>query len=346
MTKVGEHITLDIVGTTKEYSPEFFEKLVYKIAKLAKVTVLEISKYKFEPQGFTLVALLAESHISFHTFPEKGIISFDFFTCAEISPSVAINVIKNEIEHTHIIKKEFNRDTVDLYHDNYSSPGLRKSYVVNKVLENFKSKAGQYIEILELEQFGKSLFIDNEIQVAETDEHLYSSTFVNSGLNLNPKKEKAAIIGGGDGGVARECISQNFGFIDWYELDSEVVEVCDKHLSKIGEKASEKNSVKCVWGDAFESIKSVGDDTYDHIFVDLNDDQFCIDLAAKNMSSLERILKPKGAITAQVGSQDKKPKQVEKWLNLFRKSFGNSSLDRIYIPSFDCSWNFASSSNK
>ena len=45
---------------------------------------------------------------------------------------------------------------------------------------------GQNIEILELEQFGKSLFIDNELQVAEKDEHLYSSTFVNSGLKLNP----------------------------------------------------------------------------------------------------------------------------------------------------------------
>ena len=67
MTKVGEHVTLDIIGTEKEYEPKFFEKLVYKISKKAKVTVLEISKYKFEPQGFTLVALLAESHISFHT---------------------------------------------------------------------------------------------------------------------------------------------------------------------------------------------------------------------------------------------------------------------------------------
>ena len=244
MTKVGEHITLDIIGTKKEYDPSFYEKLVYKIAKLAKVTVLKISKYKFEPQGFTLVALLAESHISFHTFPENEIISFDFFTCGKVSPSVALKVIKEEIEHKQIIIKEFNRDTIDLYHDNYSSPGLKKSYVVNKVLENFKSKAGQYIEILDLEQFGKALFIDNEIQVAESDEHLYSSTFVNSGLNLNSNKEKAAIIGGGDGGVARECISQNFGFIDWYELDPEVVDVCDKHLSKIGEKATEKNSIK------------------------------------------------------------------------------------------------------
>ena len=178
MTKVGEHITLDIIGTKKEYDPVFFEKLVYKIAKIAKVTVLEISKYKFEPQGFTLVALLAESHISFHTFPEKGIISFDFFTCAKISPSVALDVIKDEIEHAQIIKKEFNRDTVDLYHDNYSSPGLKKSYVVNNVIENFKSKVGQHIEILELEQFGKALFIDNEIQVAEKDEYLYSLSLI------------------------------------------------------------------------------------------------------------------------------------------------------------------------
>ena len=50
----------------------------------------------------------------------------------------------------------------------------------------------------------------------------------------------------------------------------EVLKIASK-LSKIGEKATEKNSVKCVWGDAFESIKSIKDNTYDQIFVDLND---------------------------------------------------------------------------
>ena len=345
MTKVGEHITLDIIGATQEYKPAFFEKIVYKIAKKAKVAILEISKHKFEPQGFTLIALLAESHMSFHTFPENNIISFDFFTCGKISPAVAVDIIKKEIKHKRIVKKEFNRDTISLYHDIYSSAGLKKSYVVNNVLEDFTSKVGQHIEILDLEQFGKSLFIDNEIQVATSDEHLYSSTFVNSGLKLNKDKEKAAIIGGGDGGVARECISKGFNFIDWYELDPEVVEVCNKHLGRIGNKVTEKNSVKCIWGDAFESIKKVEDDKYDKIFVDLNDDQFCIDLAAKNMDSLVRILKPNGVITTQVGSQDKKPKQVEKWLDVFNKNFGNTTLDRVYIPSFDCSWNFSSSIN-
>ncbi|MDA9135179.1 adenosylmethionine decarboxylase, partial [bacterium] len=320
MTKVGEHVTLDIIGTTQEYDPSLFESVIHKIAKAAKVTVLEISKYKFEPQGFTILALLAESHISFHTFPEKGIISFDFFTCGKVSPSIALEIVKKEFKHKRIVKKEFNRDTKSLYHDIYSSPGLQKSYVVNEVLEDFKSKVGQHIEILDLEQFGKSLFIDNEIQVATNDEVLYSSTFVNAALKLNKDMGTAAIIGGGDGGVARECMSKGFDFIDWYELDSEVVEVCNKHLGSIGNKSTEKNSVKCIWGDAFESIKSVEDDKYDKIFVDLNDDQFCIDLAAKNMDSLIRVLKPNGVITAQVGSQDKKPEQVEKWLDVFNKN--------------------------
>jgi len=343
MVKVGEHITLDIIGTKREYSPSFFEKLLYKIAKKAKVTVLEISTHKFEPQGFTLVALLAESHMSFHTFPEKNIISFDFFTCAKVSPVVALNIIKKEIEHKRIVKKEFNRDTVILYDDIYNSPGLKKYYVVNNVLEDFTSKVGQHIEILDLEQFGKSLFIDNELQVASKDEHLYSSTFVNSSLKLNKAKDKTAIIGGGDGGVARECISKDFNSIDWFELDPEVVEVCNRHLSKVGNNATKKNSVKCIWGDAFENIKSVENNRYDKIFIDLNDDQYCIDLAAKNMKSFKRILKPNGVITAQVGSQDKKPKQVDNWQKIFSNNFGNSKLDRIYIPSFDCNWNFASS---
>ena len=63
------------------------------------------------------------------------------------------------------------------------------------------------------------------------------------------------------------------------------------------------------------------------------------------MKSLKRILKSGGTITAQVGSQDKKPHQVENWLNVFHHHFGNTKLSRVYVPSFDCAWNFSSSIN-
>ena len=58
MIKVGEHITLDFLGVKKDYAPEFYEKIFYKISKKAKVELLKISSHKFEPHGFTSIALL------------------------------------------------------------------------------------------------------------------------------------------------------------------------------------------------------------------------------------------------------------------------------------------------
>jgi len=343
MIKVGEHITLDFLGVKKDYSPFFFEKVIYKIAKAAKVEILNVNTHKFEPQGFTLVALLSESHFSFHTFPERGVISFDFFTCGKVHPKIALKILKKEILHERVVTKIFDRSSVSLYDDIYSTPGQKKYYVVNNVLESFTSKVGQFVEVMNLEEFGNALFIDHEIQVAEKDEKIYSSNFFKSSYDLSKKNNNVAIIGGGDGGVARECLENNTNYIDWYELDPEIVESCYRHLPKVCSKVKKSNRVITYWGDAFESIKSIEDSKYDKIFVDLNDDQYCIDLARKNMKSLKRILKRGGVITAQVGSQDKKPKQVENWCKVLDKSFGNVKVSRIHIPSFDCNWNFASS---
>ena len=346
MKKVGEHVTIDFLGVKRDYSPDFYNKVIYKIAKKAKIEVLNISEKKFKPQGYTCLALLAESHMSFHTFPEKGIISFDFFTCGKISPTAALDVLKEDIKHERAVVRSFDRSNKGVYEDIYSTPGHKKYYVVDDVLENFVSKVGQHIEILKLEEFGNSLFIDSELQVAEKDERKYSGQFVNSALSLSKDNSSAAIIGGGDGGVARELSSKGFDLIDWYELDPEVVRVCQKHLTKVCGDIKANNKVKTFWGDAFESIKKVKDSKYDKIFVDLNDDQFCINLAAKNMKGLKRILKPGGVITAQVGCMSKKPKQVKNWMELLKTNFGNVELKEVFIPSFDCRWNFASSSHK
>ena len=68
MIKVGEHITIDFLGVTKDYSPEFYEKVIYKIAKAAKVEILNVASHRFEPQGFTLVALLLKAILAFIHF--------------------------------------------------------------------------------------------------------------------------------------------------------------------------------------------------------------------------------------------------------------------------------------
>ena len=52
-------------------------------AQLSESTLLGIQSHKFQPQGVTAVALLAESHISIHTWPENGIAVCDVFTCGD-----------------------------------------------------------------------------------------------------------------------------------------------------------------------------------------------------------------------------------------------------------------------
>ena len=346
MDKVGEHVTLDFLGVYENHSADFYENIFKKIAEAAKVEIVNISKYVFTPQGVTLLCLLKESHMSFHTFPERGIVSFDFFTCGSVSPSISLDILKKELPHKSVIKKDFDRDTIHYYKDIYSSDGIKKFYMVEEVIKNFKSNAGQHIEILKLKEFGNALFIDGEIQVAEKDEELYSSTFVKSGLELSNKNSTAAIIGGGDGGVARECVKSNFDYIDWFELDKEVVDACQKYLPDVFKNIHKSNNVNCIWGDAFKNIVSCEDEKYDHLFIDLNDDQFCIDLAASNIKEIKRITKKNGVITAQVGSKDKKPTQVNNWNKTLEQAFGNSQISEVYIPSFDCSWNFISSVNK
>ena len=183
---------------------------------------------------------------------------------------------------------------------------------------------------MDLEEFGHSLFIDQEIQVAEKDEKIYSSNFFKSSYDLSKKNNNIAIIGGGDGGVARACLENNSNYIDWFELDPEIVDACYRHLPKVCSKVKKSNKIKTFWGDAFKSIREIEDSKYDKIFVDLNDDQYCIDLAKKNMKGLKRILKKGGIITAQVGSHDKKPKQVENWCKVLEKVLEMQKYQSLY----------------
>jgi S-adenosylmethionine decarboxylase len=60
---------------------EFISTSLRQAVEHANATLLEEVKYEFTPQGITAVCLLSESHISIHTWPEKGYAAVDIFTC-------------------------------------------------------------------------------------------------------------------------------------------------------------------------------------------------------------------------------------------------------------------------
>ena len=72
-----------------ECNPELLDNSAFISIALAQAiahanaTLLQEIKYEFTPQGVTAVCLLAESHISIHTWPEKGYAAVDIFTCGD-----------------------------------------------------------------------------------------------------------------------------------------------------------------------------------------------------------------------------------------------------------------------
>lgn len=72
-------------------------------------TVLHKFSHKFSPQGVTVLYALAESHISCHTFPERGSVALDCYTCGSMDPKVGMSVLIDFFSPIEVITKEFER---------------------------------------------------------------------------------------------------------------------------------------------------------------------------------------------------------------------------------------------
>ena len=75
-------------------------------AKLANATVLNLISNKFEPQGITAIALLAESHLSIHSWPEAQYSAVDIFTCGQnMKPDISCNyLIQALMAQEHLLR--------------------------------------------------------------------------------------------------------------------------------------------------------------------------------------------------------------------------------------------------
>ena len=88
----SKHLLLELYrcDCEKLNDESFLRCILNRAAKLANATVLNLMSNKFEPQGVTAIALLAESHISIHTWPESNYSAVDIFTCGQnMSPELA-----------------------------------------------------------------------------------------------------------------------------------------------------------------------------------------------------------------------------------------------------------------
>lgn len=108
---MGHHILVSLYGIAFSLLDDIakitdsFERAV----DACGATVLNRFSHQFNPQGVTIVYALAESHISIHTFPEKGCCAIDVYTCGDMDSMKAMDVLIGHFNPLEVSIQEFNR---------------------------------------------------------------------------------------------------------------------------------------------------------------------------------------------------------------------------------------------
>ena len=113
----GRHLILDLYGCNPEILDNYeqLQQHLETALALAGANILRIFGEKFEPQGVTLLALLAESHASVHTWPELGYAAIDLYTCGDTTQThKAAEFLKTKLKADNAEEKELVRSTTPL----------------------------------------------------------------------------------------------------------------------------------------------------------------------------------------------------------------------------------------
>ncbi len=85
---------------------ELLEQYLLNAAEKCGATVITSQIHRFEPQGISAFVLLAESHISIHTYPEKGFAGIDCYTCGEeVDPTKAVRFLIERLKPSQTFSK-------------------------------------------------------------------------------------------------------------------------------------------------------------------------------------------------------------------------------------------------
>lgn len=95
----GHHIIIDLYQAKHLDNEIKIHEAMKRCVEECGATLLHIHTHVFEPNGgVSGVAVLAESHISTHTWPERGYAAFDVFMCGDAQPKKAVQILKDAFE--------------------------------------------------------------------------------------------------------------------------------------------------------------------------------------------------------------------------------------------------------
>ncbi len=101
MHALGTHLLVELKDCNHEILKDLtaVSEAMVSAAKQAKATIVDVSFHEFSPFGISGMVVIAESHLSIHTWPEYGYAAVDIFTCGDvIKPEIAVQYLIEQFE--------------------------------------------------------------------------------------------------------------------------------------------------------------------------------------------------------------------------------------------------------
>jgi len=212
--------------------------------------------------------------------------------------------------------------------------------MVARVVEDIHSPL-QRITIVDTAAYGRALLLDGRWMTAERQERHYHEPIVHPALCGAASIERVLVIGGGDGGTARECLRHaGVRQLDLVEIDGLVVDLCRRHLAAIGGAAWSDPRCHLTVGDGIAWAASAPDASYDVVIVDGSDPAGPAE-GLFNRSFFEhcrRLLRPGGVFATQSESPEAFRQVHVDMVRLLREVFGHADPLYGWVPMYPSGW--------
>ena len=301
MRSLGNHILVEFHGCSAEILNDVphIEMSMNAAAKEAGATIISSVFHHFSPFGVSGVVVIQESHLAIHTWPEYRYAAVDLFTCGDsVSPWVSYEFLKRAFQAEHGSAIEINRGQLELLEKTDIELGELRDQATQKLVtpkysrsvwvtdrnENmalsirhkgdrlFREKSPyQTVEVFDTIQYGKMLTIDKMVMCSEKDEKAYHEMLIHVPMVTNPDVKRALVIGGGDGGSARELVRYpNLEQVTMVEIDEVVVRASREFLPSLScQLDNPKLDLRIE--DGLEYVKNAPDEQFDLIVIDSSD---------------------------------------------------------------------------
>ncbi len=375
MASLGRHIIVEYYDCSPDALNDVvhIEKSMEGAAEDAGATIINSTFHHFSPYGVSGVVVIQESHLAIHTWPEYGYASVDLFTCGDtVNPWVSYQILKDAFKAGHGSAVELKRGEMALL--------TRKNFDVKQLRDEKSTEEGdpirtrdvwfterddkialslkhdgklydvqsdyQRVEVYNTQAYGNMLTLDGMVMTSEKDEYVYHEMITHIPTLTHPNPKRALIIGGGDGGTAREMLRHEcLEEVVMVEIDEKVIDACKQHLPSIA-AALDNPRLNLIVDDGIKYVKEAAEGSFDIVIVDSTDPVgpaeglFSVDF----YKEVYRILSEDGIMITQSESPRFNNKVFKEIYQVYRSIFGQDKVHcyLAYIPTYPTGmWSFS-----